>query len=203
MQALLTDGLAAAGTPFLVVFLAEFGDKSQLVCMTLAARYRPWPVLTGATLAFALLNLLAVLFGASLARWVPEFWLALGVAILFGLFGVQGLAAKAEPDSAEELTFKQGRGVLVTALMLILVAEFGDKTQLAVAGLGSAQAAVPVWAGSTLALFTTSALGVIAGRTLLQRFPVTWLQRSAGVLFLLLAAVALLQAFGALEIIGY
>ena len=64
--------ITAVTTPFGLVFLAELGDKSQLVCMTLAARHRHWPVLAGATVAFAILNSLAVIFGAGLSHWVPE-----------------------------------------------------------------------------------------------------------------------------------
>lgn len=55
----------------MLIALAEFGDKSQLVCMTLAARHRGLPVVFGAVAAFAILNLLAVLFGAAVAAWLP------------------------------------------------------------------------------------------------------------------------------------
>ena len=44
--------LSISGASFALIFLAEFGDKSQLVCMTLAAKHRPWPVLLGAVIAF-------------------------------------------------------------------------------------------------------------------------------------------------------
>ena len=53
---------------FTLIALAEIGDKSQLVCMTLAARHRHWPVILGATTAFLVLNALAVLFGAGVSR---------------------------------------------------------------------------------------------------------------------------------------
>ncbi len=66
--------LGSAGTTFLLVGLAEFGDKSQLVCMTLAARHRGLPVLVGAIAAFAVLNLLAVLFGAAVAACCRNGW---------------------------------------------------------------------------------------------------------------------------------
>lgn len=59
--------LSPLGSTFILIALAEIGDKSQLVCMTLAARHRGVPVVLGAALAFALLNLLAVLFGAGMA----------------------------------------------------------------------------------------------------------------------------------------
>jgi hypothetical protein len=68
----LSRWLWAAATTFGVIFLAELGDKSQLVCMTLAARHRRWPVLIGAVAAFVVLNSLAVVFGVGLSQWIPE-----------------------------------------------------------------------------------------------------------------------------------
>jgi putative Ca2+/H+ antiporter (TMEM165/GDT1 family) len=90
--------------------------------------------------------------------------------------------------------------VFWSAFVLIFFAELGDKTQLAVAGLASTQASVPVWIGATLALAGTSALGVWAGRTLLQRVSLTWVQRVSGALFLLLGAVAGWQALRLLTV---
>ena len=74
---------------FGLIFLAEIGDKSQLVCMTLAAKHRHPPVLFGAMAAFLILNTLAVVFGANLVKWIPESVLTIAVAILFGFFGVK------------------------------------------------------------------------------------------------------------------
>ncbi|MGR9073186.1 MAG: TMEM165/GDT1 family protein, partial [Gammaproteobacteria bacterium] len=79
--------------------------------------------------------------------------------------------------------------------LLITVAEFGDKTQLAVVALSSAALPAAVWIGSTFALMTTSALGILAGRTVLQKFPLTFLHRFSGVVFLILAGVAGCKAY--------
>ena len=73
----MSDFLITASTAFGLVALAELGDKTQLVCMTLAARHPPVPVLLGAIIAFAILNLLAVLFGAAAAAWLPQWLLSL------------------------------------------------------------------------------------------------------------------------------
>jgi putative Ca2+/H+ antiporter (TMEM165/GDT1 family) len=77
---------------------------------------------------------------------------------------------------------------------LIFVAEFGDKTQIAVAGLAGSLAPLPVWLGATTALVTVSALGVWAGRTILQRLPLVWLHRASGGIFLLFAVLAAWRA---------
>ncbi len=164
------DSLAITFSSFTLIALAEIGDKSQLVCMTLAARHRHWPVILGAAVAFILLNLLAVLFGAAVAEWIPQHWVAWIVAVLFGFFGIQSLLSAEEGDE-NEVEEKAGRSVFLITLLLILVAEFGDKTQIAVAGLASSLSPLYVWIGSTLALILVSALGVWAGRTILQRFP--------------------------------
>ena len=191
----LTEFFSISGASFVLIFLAEFGDKSQLVCMTLAAKHRPWPVLLGAVIAFAILNLLAVLFGSVVSAWIPEFWLALIVAGLFGFFGVQSLLFDDEDSEDESTEIRSSHGLFITALLMIFVAEFGDKTQLAVAGLASTYHGLPVWLGSTLALLATTALGVVAGQRLLKRLPLAVIHKGSGVLFLLLAVVALYQAF--------
>jgi Ca2+/H+ antiporter, TMEM165/GDT1 family len=182
--------LTAAGTTFLLVAFAEIGDKSQLVCMTLAARHRALPVVIGAVTAFAFLNALAVLFGAAIAAWLPEWLVALAVALLFGGFGINALRYT-DDDDEDDIEEKPGHGIFATTFLLIFLAEFGDKTQLAVAGMGSTSEAYAVWAGATAALTLTSLLGVYAGRRLLKRLPLKWIHRVSGVFFLLLAAFAL------------
>ncbi|MEJ2528971.1 MAG: TMEM165/GDT1 family protein, partial [Gammaproteobacteria bacterium] len=68
----ITEQLSITVSTFTLISLAEIGDKSQLVCITLASRHRHWPILLGAATAFALLNFVAVVFGAGIATWVPE-----------------------------------------------------------------------------------------------------------------------------------
>lgn len=187
--------LSSAGATYLLIALAEFGDKSQLVCMTLAARHRGLPVVIGAVAAFAILNLLAVLFGAAVAAWLPEWAVTLAVAVLFAFFGVQSLRFEEEDDD-EEIEEKPGHGIVATTFLMIFLAEFGDKTQIAVAGMGSAAAPTATWVGATLALATTSVLGVYAGRRFLQGLPLHWIHRVSGVFFLLLALLATLRLLG-------
>jgi putative Ca2+/H+ antiporter (TMEM165/GDT1 family) len=184
--------LSSAGATFLLIALAEFGDKSQLVCMTLAARHRPLPVILGAVAAFAILNLLAVLFGAAVAAWLPEWVVTAAVGLLFAVFGVSALRYKEEEED-EDIEEKSGHNVFATTFLLIFLAEFGDKTQIAVAGMGSTSNTLAVWTGATLALATTSALGVMAGQKLLHRLPLVWIHRVSGAFFLVLAVLAAIR----------
>ncbi len=188
--------LSSTATTFLLIALAEFGDKSQLVCMTLAARHRGTPVALGAIAAFAILNLLAVLFGAAIAAWLPEWMVTSAVAALFAFFGIAALRYSDDEDD-ENIEEKPGHGIFATTFLMIFLAEFGDKTQIAVAGMGSATPPLAVWLGSTLALATTSLLGIYAGRRFLKRLPLLWIHRISGAFFLVLAAVAVAHLLGA------
>ena len=187
------ESLPISFSTFTLIALAEIGDKSQLVCMTLAARHRPWPVILGAAVAFIVLNTLAVLFGAGLSAWIPERVTAGLVAILFGAFGIHALLTRDE-NSSDKVIERPGHSIFFTTLLLIFVAEFGDKTQIAVAGLASSMAPLPVWLGATIALVLVSVLGVWFGRTVLQRFPLLWLHRLSGVIFVLFALLAAWRA---------
>ena len=184
-----------SATSFALIAAAEIGDKSQLVCMTLASRHRAAPVIWGAIAAFALLNTLAVVFGAAIANWLPDYLVAAAVALLFAGFGLHALLNHDQGDDDEEVVEKSGHGIFFTTFFLITVAEFGDKTQLAVVAFSSAAQPVAVWLGATSALVFTSGLGVLAGRTVLQRIPLTLLHKVSGLIFLLLATVAAYKTY--------
>jgi Ca2+/H+ antiporter, TMEM165/GDT1 family len=185
---------ATALTSFALIAAAEIGDKSQLVCMTLASRHRAMPIMLGAISAFAFLNTLAVVFGVAIANWFPEYIVSLMVAFLFAAFGIHALRVE-EGDDDGEVNVKSDRGIFFTTFLLISMAEFGDKTQLAVVALSSTAAPMAVWFGSTFALASTSALGVLAGRTILQKIPLTLLHKISGIIFLLLSVVAVFKAY--------
>ena len=180
---------ATASTSFILIAAAEIGDKSQLVCMTLASRHRAAPVLLGAIIAFSFLNVLAVLFGAAIASWIPDYIVSATVAILFAIFGIHSLLVEDEQEE-DDIIEKSGHSIFFTTFLLITVAEFGDKTQLAVVALSSTSLPIAVWIGASCALAFTSALGVLAGRTILQKCPLTLLHKTSGVIFLILAILA-------------
>jgi len=181
--------ITTSSSSFLLIFAAEIGDKSQLVCMALAARYRAAPVILGSILAFLLLNSLAVTFGVAIANWLPEVLVSAAVAILFAAFGVHALQIKEDLNN-EKVAIRSDGSILLGTFLLITMAEFGDKTQLAVVALSSTSLPIAVWLGSTVALIATSALGVWAGRTILQRIPITLLHKISGIIFILLAIFA-------------
>jgi putative Ca2+/H+ antiporter (TMEM165/GDT1 family) len=183
-----------AGASFVLIAAAEIGDKSQLVCITLASRHRAFPVLLGAITAFAFLNTLAVLFGAAIASWFPDYIVSATVAVLFAIFGIHSLRI-VDSEEEDDVVEKSGHSIFFTTFLLITVAEFGDKTQLAIVALSSAGLSIAVWIGASSALAFTSALGVLAGRTVLQKCPLTLLHKISGAIFLILAILASYNAY--------
>lgn len=183
------DWLNPIFTSYALIFVAEIGDKSQLVCMTLAARHRATPVIFGAIAAFSLLNILAVIFGVGIVTWLPDYLVAGSVSFLFAVFGCQSLFFYSDEEQ-DELNEKSNHNLFFTTFLLITVAEFGDKTQLAVVALSSTALPAAIWIGSTLALSSSAILGVLAGRTLLQKIPLSLLHRVSGLIFIVLAGFA-------------
>lgn len=182
---------------FALLFLAEMGDKTQLMAMTLAHRYRLAPVIVGTFFAFLLLNLLAVLLGDAVSRLVPRHIVLLAAGGLFLLFAYRSWRDGADDDG--DLSNDARRQVWVTSFLLIFMAELGDKTQLAMVAL-AAQSTWPwsVFLGGTLALWSVSLLGMLLGRTLLRQMPTVWVHRSAALLFLAFGLLAIAEAVGGL-----
>jgi putative Ca2+/H+ antiporter (TMEM165/GDT1 family) len=187
--------LSVVATAFSLLFLAEMGDKTQLIAMALAHRYRALPVLTGIFSAFLVLNLLAVFVGAALFRYVPQWTVLVAAGVLFLVFAWRSWA-EGEEDGEEEVVARSGgHGALWAGFSLIFLAELGDKTQLVLIAL-AASSGDPwsTFVGGTLALWAVSALGVLVGSTLLRRVPRAWVHKGAALLFALFGVFALGQA---------
>jgi len=189
---LFTELFSSTLPVFAAIFLAEMGDKSQLVCMALASKHKTRPVAFGAIAAFGLLNLFAVTLGSNLSQLIPQQWITLAAAILFILFGLHSLFAGHKEESDDDVTqLKSKRGILLTTFVMIFLAELGDKTQLAVFTMSSTYLPVSVWIGSTLALTATSLLGIYAGRKWLAKVNIQLLHKISGLFFIGLALLLL------------
>lgn len=182
-------------TTFGIIFLAELGDKTQLTAMALATRY-PWKkIFIGIALAFAVLNVGAVALGKFLFAVLPIFWIKLVSGGLFLFFGISTLRG-GDGDKDGEKGPASARGPVLTAFLMILLAELGDKTQLVTTSLAAQhESPLSVFAGSTLALWGVSLLGIFIGKQLMRVIPLGTIHRVAGVLFLVFGLVILYQTF--------
>lgn len=169
------------------------------MCMMLAARYRSIPVAFGAIFAFVLLNTLAVVLGAASKELLEPQWISIIVAVLFLGFGIHTLL-DSEEDEEELNQSISAKRLFMTTFMLIAIAEFGDKTQLAVVALCSSDIPLSIFIGATLALTTTTILGVWAGFRVLNKIPMALVQKVSGLFFIGLGILASVKTFSLLTI---
>jgi putative Ca2+/H+ antiporter (TMEM165/GDT1 family) len=167
--------LTAFLTIFAVVFLVELPDKTALATVVLATRSRPLPVFAGVALAFVVQSIVAV-FAGSLIAFLPQQLVRIGAGLFFIVMaGVLAWRTRRQQlAAAKEVLPPQGRGQrpFVTALTMILLAEWGDLSQLAtVAFQARYNQALLVFASATLALWTVTALAVTIGNRLGKLLP--------------------------------
>ncbi|MDC8984768.1 TMEM165/GDT1 family protein [Mycobacterium marinum] len=170
-----------------VVFLAELGDRSQLITMTYALRYRWWVVLTGVAIASVTVHGVSVAVGHFLGTTVPARPMAFVGAIAFLIFaGWAWREGREDPAGADEVAhLPNPRFALLTVVSSFVLAELSDKTTLATVTLASDHNWAGVWIGTTLGMIVADGLAIGVGLLLHHRLPEQLLHLLASLLFLL------------------
>jgi putative Ca2+/H+ antiporter (TMEM165/GDT1 family) len=169
---------------FGAIFLAELGDRSQLIAMTYALRYRWWVVLAGVGVAACLAHGAWVAIGHSLGWALPAQPMALCASVAFLVFAIWTWRERAN-DGPEVGPVREPRFALPTIISSFLLAELGDKTTLATVALASRNDWVGVWIGTTLGMVGADALAIAAGVLLHRRLPRGMLHVLASLLLLM------------------
>ncbi|MBI1250798.1 MAG: UPF0016 domain-containing protein [Alphaproteobacteria bacterium] len=174
-----------------VVAIAEIGDKTQLLAIMLAARYRQvWPVIAGIFVATLANHALAALGGTLIARWLtPEVLrIALGVSFL----AMAAWALIPDKDEAVDTPAERFGAFAATAVAFFIV-EIGDKTQIATAALAARfHAIAAVTAGTTLGMMIANVPAVLLGDRVLRMVPLRVMRIAAAIAFVVLGLIALL-----------
>jgi len=176
------------------IFIGEIGDKTQLLALLLAARFkRPLPIVLGILVATVSNHVLAALLGS---------WVASHIApdLLRWALGISFLAISAwtlKPDEIDESDLTQGKyGVFAITVATFFLAEVGDKTQIATMALAARyHDIVMVVAGSTLGMMLADVPAVFLGKVASPNFPFKWVRRAAALIFAVLG-LAVLAGFG-------
>ncbi|MEV3990986.1 TMEM165/GDT1 family protein [Streptomyces sp. NPDC049837] len=181
---------------FGVVFLAELPDKTALAGLMLGTRYRASYVFAGVAAAFAVHVVLAVAAGSVLTL-LPHRLVQALVGVLF-LCGAAVLLLKKGDEEDEHIKAPADQSfwkVSGAGFMLILVAEFGDLTQIMTANLAARyDNPLSVGLGAVLALWAVAGIGILGGRTLMKYVPLRLITRVAACLMLALAGFSLYEA---------
>jgi putative Ca2+/H+ antiporter (TMEM165/GDT1 family) len=189
--------LEALLTSTFVVALAEVGDKTQLLAIVLATRFkRPLPIIAGIFAATIANHFLAALLGSEAASFLNGTWFRYLVAGSFVAMAIWTLI----PDKLDELEDKPPRfGAFFTTLIAFFLVEMGDKTQIATVALGARfNSVVSVTMGTTLGMMLANVPAVFLGNELIKRVPLKAIRRIAALLFLAIGLWLLAQTAGAL-----
>ncbi len=194
----MTDFVAALIIAFGVVFVAELGDKTQLLALDFGARYSLRTVAIGLTLGYGIANIVATIVGGLLGAALPDRPIQIIGGLVFVGFAVIALrratSAASEPDEGEHAASVRATSttaVIGSIAALIAVAEMGDKTQIATATLASQSSPVGVWIGATLGAASSGMVGAVAGNLIGDRIPARSLQYASAALFTLFGVAML------------
>jgi putative Ca2+/H+ antiporter (TMEM165/GDT1 family) len=169
----------------------EFGDRTQLGVLTLSARYKlRAPIFLGAMAAFSIVCTLGVAIGEALLSVLPVWLLSKISGIVFMALGL--LTLRGLEKEGERSMIGQRRGPFASAFLMILVSEFGDKTQIAMITL-AAKFGSPfeVLMGALLALGAMTAVGTLVGERIAKIMPMNIIRRTAAAIFVAIGLLTL------------
>ena len=172
-----------------VIFVAELGDKSQLMALAFAARYRAVPILIGITIATAVVHAVSVLLGAAVGVALPTRAISVVAGLAFFAFAAWTLRGDTLGEDEAERAERSTRSAVLAAAVAFFLAELGDKTMLATITLATNEGLFGTWLGSTLGMVAADALAILVGQQLGARLPERTIRIGAAVLFALFGAV--------------
>jgi putative Ca2+/H+ antiporter (TMEM165/GDT1 family) len=185
--------LSALVLSFAVIFVAELGDKSQLMAMTFALRHRWWVVLGGITVATTAVHLVSVAVGHYLGAALPTHLLGILAGVAFILFGLWTLRGDKLSDDEATRAQRTTAPAFFAVASAFLLAELGDKTMLATITLAADHDWVGVWIGSTIGMVAADALAILVGALAGKHLPERFIQLAAAALFLLFGVSMLIE----------
>jgi Ca2+/H+ antiporter, TMEM165/GDT1 family len=178
---------------FGVIFIAELGDKSQLMAMAFATRYKAWHVLVGITVATAVVHAVSVGVGMVVGAQLPLRAITIVAGIAF--LGFAAWTLRGDELDEDEAAKAQGnhRSAIIAASVAFFLAELGDKTMLATITLATTEGPVGTWAGSTLGMVAADALAILVGKQLGTRLPERAVRIGATVAFVVFGVLLIVE----------
>jgi putative Ca2+/H+ antiporter (TMEM165/GDT1 family) len=178
---------------FGVIFVAELGDKSQLMAMAFAARFKALPVLIGITIATTATHAISVGIGSVLGAQLPTDTIAIVAGVAFLVFAAWTLRGDSLDDEESSAAERTTRHAVVAASVAFFLAELGDKTMLATITLATKEDPWGTFIGSTLGMVAADALAIVVGQMLGARLPERAIRIGAAVAFVVFGVLLILE----------
>jgi putative Ca2+/H+ antiporter (TMEM165/GDT1 family) len=191
--------IGAAALALGAIFVAEFGDKSQLLVLAFATRHAALPVVAGIVTAAALIQGLSVAVGAALGAALPETLITVVAGVAF--LGVAAWTLRETSDEEEEAEIvdetRRERSAFALAAVVagtFIVGELGDKTMLATFALAARQDPIATWVGATTGMVAANLVAVAVGRQLGARLSPNVIRIGSAALFAIAGILVLMGA---------
>ena len=178
---------------FGVIFVAELGDKSQLMALAFAARFKALPVLIGITIATTVTHAVSVGIGSVLGAQLPTDTIAVIAGVAFLLFAGWTLRGDSLDDDESSAAERSTRNAVVAASVAFFLAELGDKTMLATITLATKEDPWGTFIGSTLGMVAADALAIVVGQMLGSRLPERAIRIGATIAFVVFGVLLILE----------
>ena len=190
--------MSAFWLSFAVIFVAELGDKSQLMAMTFATRYKFWTVILAITAATAVVQLISVALGNVVGLALPTGPINIIAGVAFIGFGLWTLRGDELTEEEESRAARTTRSAFFAVAIAFFLAELGDKTMLATVTLATTEGWFGTWIGSTLGMVAADALAIGVGAVLGRKLPENVIRIGAAILFFIFGAWLIFEGINTL-----
>ena len=176
---------------FLLILVAELGDKTQFTIISLASNHKAAHVFAGAILAFLVVDGVSLLVGGSLLALLPISVIQIVAGAVFIFFGVLPWLRKPKEDTHQ---LKGGKFSIISCFSLVSIMELGDKTQIIAITLAAEANPILVLAGMMTAFALLTGINVTVGCKVLCRLPAKWIKTCTSALFIILGGLSIIGA---------
>ncbi|MFI6906871.1 TMEM165/GDT1 family protein [Nonomuraea sp. NPDC050394] len=176
------------------IFVAELGDKSQLMAMTFATRFKAWPVLIGITIATTVVHLLSVAVGGLIGDALPTTAISVAAGVAFLGFALWTLRGDELTEEESKKAQRTTRNAIIAVTVAFFLSELGDKTMLATIVLATQHGWLGTWIGSTVGMVAADALAIVVGRILGKHLPEKAIRYGAAAAFAVFGIILLADA---------
>jgi len=183
-----------------VILLAELGDKSQLMALAFATRYRALTVLAAVTIATLIVHAGSVLLGSAVAIALPTGVINIVAGLAFFGFAVWTLRGDALGERDESRARGGGRWALVTIGTAFFLAELGDKTMLATITLATTEEPIGTWLGSTAGMVVADAIAIGLGALMGTKLPEKAIRIFAAAAFVVFGVILVAQGLSVIRV---
>ncbi len=190
--------MSAFWLSFAVIFVAELGDKSQLMAMTFATRYKFWTVILAITAATAVVHLFSVALGNIVGLALPTGPINIIAGVAFIGFGLWTLRGDELTEEEESRAARTTRSAFFAVAIAFFLAELGDKTMLATVTLATTEGWFGTWVGSTLGMVAADALAIGVGAVLGRKLPENVIRIGAAILFFIFGSWLIFEGINTL-----